>query len=229
MEWRDEDVEASREYRCPICKKKYSSRPELEHLQRTHPKGKRPLEDTSKNASRKKRDVKKHSSKDTMHQQDQAGPSRQEQEGKKTTAVPGGGRMTGEESHQQSFGYALLLDDLLGTPRPPTPRTPTPPKTQLDEANTKEIPTEVQGTAGPDPRLFKPIQRGSAATEAQEVMEKAREKARSTTASHTSCRWAIQRIQESEKKYIITTETAVGEDGRFYRMTKEEFCEKYRR
>ena len=74
--------------------------------------------------------------------------------------------------------------------------------------------------------MFKPIQRGSASTEAQEVMEKAREKARSTPASHSSCRWAIQRIQESEKKYIITTETAVGEDGRFYRMTKEEFYEK---
>ncbi|KAJ8025240.1 hypothetical protein HOLleu_35392 [Holothuria leucospilota] len=79
MEWRDEDVEASREYRCPICKKKYSSGPELkEHLQRTYTKGKRPLEDTSKSASRKKRDVEKRSSKDTIHQQDQAGPSRQE-------------------------------------------------------------------------------------------------------------------------------------------------------
>ena len=93
-------------------------------------------------------------------------------------------------------------------------------KPRLDESNIKEIPTEVQE------RLFKPIQRGSASTEAQEVMEKAREKARSTPASHSSCRWAIQRIQESEKKYIITTETAVGEDGRFYRMTKEEFYEK---
>ena len=229
----EKDLEACKEYRCRICKRRLSTVEELRlHMQRAHDAKRYSCRDCDYQTQRKT-DLERHQS--AKH----AGKPKSRSPKKRTVTVETVREKTSFHHSPKSppvvrrkaTSYAPSLSELLPpnltSPLTPslvtvTPRSPSPLSLAAQSVPPVEVFPQPSCSSGPDPRLFRGDSSLSTSTPMERALRELRTASRDLPSEKTFCEWKVIRLAEAKADFVTISETAIHPDGTMYRSVREE-------